>query len=298
MTYVLLILVALMWSFVGVLVKAASLMVDSSMITFCRFFFGVLFLGLLLLYQKSPISLCWTNKWVWIGAIAKSINYISENIAVAIGFAYGGIVVLPVQAVFLALISAAYFQEEMYPRKLLAVLLCVIGVLIVSWKGAPISELLGSAVTTSLFVIAGIGAGTHIACQKKLLPVMDSANMNFSIFLLSTLITAAPLPYTFHFTGNFSAIAVISLVALGFITGISFYINAKVLKKVPLLVSAIITNCSVLFSLLWAWLFFREPINEYVIAGAVIFILGIIILSIPRKEPATTMLEAKTGVQA
>jgi drug/metabolite transporter (DMT)-like permease len=113
---------------------------------------------------------------------------------------------------------------------------------------------------------------------------MDSANMNFSTFLLCTVITGAPVPYTFHTTGEFSAIALFSLVALGLITGISFYINSKVMEKLPLLTIAIVTNLSVVFSLLWAWIFFNEPIDEYIISGAVIFIIGIVVLSLPEKE--------------
>jgi drug/metabolite transporter (DMT)-like permease len=283
MPYILVLLIALMWSFVGVLVKYAAMMVDSGTITLCRFLFGVFFLALLLKAKQQKILFYWKNKWVWIAAIGKCVNYIFENIAISIGFAYGNVIVLPVQTMFLSFISILYFKEELYFRKISAVLLCVIGVMLVSWKGAPLSELLSSGFITILFVISAIGAGIHIIGQKKLIDHMDSANMNFSIFLLSTFITAVPVPYTFHSTGSFSIVSAFSLIALGFITGISFYINAKVLKKIPLLVSAIISNCSVLFTLFWAWLFFREPINQYVILGAITFVLGIILLSIPRK---------------
>ncbi|MBP2657145.1 MAG: hypothetical protein H6Q69_177, partial [Firmicutes bacterium] len=57
-----------------------------------------------------------------------------------------------------------------------------------------------------------------------------------------------------------------------------------VLEKLPLLTIAITTNFSVVFSLLWAWIFFNEPIDEYVISGAITFIFGIVLLSIPEKE--------------
>ncbi|WP_094606027.1 hypothetical protein SPSIL_006930 [Sporomusa silvacetica DSM 10669] len=86
MAYVLLLTAAMMWSFVGVLVKYASMMVDSSTITVCRFLFGVVFLGLLIKINKQEFNLGWKNKWVWIGAIGKCVNYIFENIAISIGF--------------------------------------------------------------------------------------------------------------------------------------------------------------------------------------------------------------------
>jgi drug/metabolite transporter (DMT)-like permease len=283
MPYVLLVLVSLMWSFVGVLVKLASLSVDNSTITLCRFLFGVIFLGFLLKTRRQSIHLCLKNKWIWIAALGKCVNYIFENLAISIGFAYGNIVVPPVQAVTLAVISAHYFNEKMTKRKITSLILCVFGVLLVGWKGVPLSEIVSSNITTILFVVSAIGASIHIVGQKKLITSMDSANMNFSIFLICTIITAIPVPYTLPSVANFSPSVIFSLVALGFITGISFYLNAIVLKKISLLISALISNCSVLFTLFWAWLFFHEPVNEIVIAGVFTFLLGILMLHIPNK---------------
>jgi len=283
MAYVLLITAVMMWSFVGVLVKYASMMVDSSMITVCRFLFGVIFLGALIKFNKQEFAFNWRNKWIWIGALGKCVNYIFENIAVSIGFSYGIIINMPIQTAFLAVVSVFYFGERINFRKIISILLCIAGVVLVSGKGSFLA-MITSNITTLLFAIAAIGAGIHIVSQKKLIGRMDSANMNFSTFLLCTIITGIPLPYTFHTTGEFSWIAVFSLIALGLITGISFYITSKVLGKLPLLTITIMTNFSVIFSLLWSWLFFNEPIDNYVIFGTVTFIVGIILLSIPEKR--------------
>ncbi|WP_371373414.1 DMT family transporter [Sporomusa aerivorans] len=283
MAYILLLTAVVMWSFVGVLVKYASLMVDSNTITFCRFFFGVVFLGILIKTNQQDFKLGWHNKWVWIGAISKCINYIFENIAIAIGFAYGNIINLPIQTVFLAIMSVFYFGENITFRKIIAIALCIVGVILVSWKGS-FAALISANLTTVLFIISGIGAGVHILSQKKLIGQMDSANMNFSTFLLCTVITGAPVTQTFHTNGEFSMTGLFSLVALGLITGISFYISSKVLAKLPLLTIAIVTNLSVIFSLLWSWVFFNEPITGYIISGAVTFIIGIVFLSMPAKE--------------
>lgn len=282
--YVLLVLVSLMWSFVGVLVKCASLSVDSSTITLCRFLFGVVFLGFLLKSRHEPIRLLLKNKWIWIAALGKCVNYIFENIAIAIGFAYGNIVVQPVQAVTLAAFSVLYFNEKLTARKIASVILCIIGVLLVGWKGMPLAELAKANLTTLLFVISAIGASLHIVGQKKLISSIDSANMNFSIFLLCTVITAVPVPYTLPATASFGPLTVFSLVSLGFITGISFYLNAIVLKKVPLFITAIVCNCSVLFTLFWAWLFFDEQINTIVMTGVLTFLCGILLLSLPSRH--------------
>ena len=43
MGYLLLFLATLLWSFVGILVKSASTMADSTVITYARFGFGIVF---------------------------------------------------------------------------------------------------------------------------------------------------------------------------------------------------------------------------------------------------------------
>lgn len=283
MYYLLLLIPALMWSLVGVMVKSASAMFDSGVITFCRFLFGAVFLGILLLLKDKKIVFHWKYKWIWFGMIGKSCNYIFENLAISMGFAYASIIEMPTQAIFLTFVAIFFFNEEIYTRKIIAIILCVIGVMMVSLKGASIKEFLHTnLLITILFLLSSIGSGIHLISQKKLIQRLDNGNMNFSVFLLCTAFTAVPIPFTFRYTGHASFWAIYSLLGLGIITGASFYIYSEVLKKVPFLITAIVSNSSVLFMLLWAWLFFKEPINKSVIIGAIILISGLILLNIPR----------------
>lgn len=283
MGYLLLLITSLMWSFVGVMVKSASSMVGSSVITLCRFLFGFVFLGIFLLIKEKRINFVWRDKWIWMGVLGKSSNYICENIAITMGVAYGNVIVGPVQAIFLAFVAVLFFKEEMDSAKLVAVILCITGVLLVSWKGMPLKELFGSSlIPTVLFILSAIGSGFHAISQKKLITYMDSGNMNFSVFFLSSVLTAFPVPLTFEFKGNVHLLAIGSLIGLGIVTGASFYIYAEALKKVSFLVATVVSNASIVFTILWAWLFFHETINAYVITGVVILLIGLIIINIPR----------------
>ncbi len=75
MGYVLLLLATLSWSFVGILVKTASMMLDSMTITFMRFALGVVFLGGFLWIKRHPIKIRFDMKWIWLGAAGKCCNY-------------------------------------------------------------------------------------------------------------------------------------------------------------------------------------------------------------------------------
>jgi drug/metabolite transporter (DMT)-like permease len=281
MGYVLLLLATLAWSFVGVLVKSVSTMVDNSWITFSRFFFGVVFLGIYILIKDKRLRMRFSLRWVWLGAAGKSVNYIFENMAITIGYAYGNILVQPVQTVALLAASGLMFKERVTAKGWSAAALCVLGVIVIGWNGHPLDELLaGSGLTTMLFTIAGIGAAIHVLSQRQLVKSMDSGNMNLSVFLISTFLVAGPIPYSTHgATEAINAWGWIVLILLGIITGLSFLWFAEAIKRVSFTAVAVVGNSSVLFSILWSYLFFHEPITGYVIGGTIIFLTGFLVLN-------------------
>ncbi|MDF2961620.1 MAG: EamA-like transporter [Paenibacillus sp.] len=285
MGYFLLFLALLSWSFVGILVKTASLMVDSTTITFARFSLGILFLGILLYWRDKKLRIHMNHKWIWIGALGKSCNYLFENIALTMGYSYGNILIGPIQTVILLLLSAFYFKEHVSKRGWVAAALCICGVLVISWNGLPLGQMVSSSgVTTLLFVIASIGTAFHILSQKVLIQSMDSENMNFSVFFWCSLFMLLPLPVQAHATGAFSWWSAGALVLLGLITGLSFNWYAKAMKRVSFAVLIIVGNSSVLFSILWSYLFFHEPVTMYIIGGAALFIGGLLLLNWPLKQ--------------
>ncbi len=282
MHYIWLVAAPLMWSFVGILVKAASTMVGSSVITFSRFFFGTIFLGLLIFARKRKIHLSWRNQWIWIGVAGKSLNYLAENIGIRMGPVSGNMVVMPLQAVFMAILSVYVYKEKMTFLKILAIFLCLSGSIIIGLKGQSLDIFLQyGIVPLLLFTLAALGAGFHVLSQKRLIETMDSANMNFSVFFLATIAMALPLPFTPRITGTVSLKAIVALVVLGLITGISFLIYAKALKKVSLLVASLVGNSAVLFILLWSWLFFDEVVTLQTLFGALMMVLGLILINLP-----------------
>ncbi|MCR2805989.1 DMT family transporter [Paenibacillus soyae] len=299
MGYVLLLLATLAWSFVGVLVKTASTMVDSSVISFARFFFGVLFLGIFLFIRDGKVDLRVGLKWIWIGAIGKALNYIFENIAIQIGYSYGNILVQPVQTVVLLLAAMLLFKEKIPMRGWIAAAFCLAGVIVVGWNGEPIGELMKSGgITTLLFTLAGIGAATHVLSQRMLLKTMDNGNMNLSVFVVSTLVVTAPIPFQFEgLAGPVTLSAIGALVLLGVITGLSFFWFAEAIKRVPFAAVAIVGNCTVLFAILWSYLFFEEPITIYLIGGSLLFVAGLLLLNLPLRrrirEPKQVPVQAK-----
>ncbi|EXX91277.1 hypothetical protein BG53_08535 [Paenibacillus darwinianus] len=292
MGVLLLVLSMLMWSLVGTFVKISLTMVDATTVTFFRFFFGVVFIALLLLIKDRKIQLRGNLTWIWFGAAGKTANYIFENIGLHYGYSYGNMLVTPIQTVFLLFMTVFYFKEKVTPANWVAAALCIGGVLIVSWNGLPLQLMFeNSGFTTLLFAGAGIGAGFHFLSQKVLLRSMDAGNMNFSVFFWASLITLMPLPWTFEWSGTVEADALLALVVLGFITGVSFYFFSIALAKVSFLVAVLVGNAAPLFMILWGRLFFNDPVTLYIMVGTAVFLAGILLLNLPVRTGVKAPLE-------
>ena len=293
MGYIYLLLATLAWSFVGLLVKTASTMVDASAITFARFSLGIVFLGLFLLIKNGRIQLRSNLKWIWLGAAGKSINYIFENIAISMGYAYGNILVPPIQTVVLLLVSAFLFKEHVSGKGWIAAACCMAGVLAISWNGQPMGDLLGGSGWISvLFAISAVGSALHVLSQKQLIQSMDNGNMNFSVFFWCSVLTALPLPVQSEgFIGPMSGWAWLALAALGLITGLSFVWFSEAVRRVPFPMIIIVSNSMVLFTILWSFLFLGEPITAYIIGGTVMFFLGLMLLNLPLMRAKTKAVQ-------
>ncbi len=285
MGILLLLLSTFMWSFVGILVKSASLMVSPIVITFFRFFIGIIFLALLVYFIEGKVRVHWKSPWIWAGACGKLVNYIFENIGVSIGYAYGNILVFPLQTLFMVAFSVMFLKEKFQLKTAFSVLLCIVGVLLVSWNGLPLEEVMQlNVLLTLLFALSAFGATFHFLSQKMLVDKMNAASMNFSMFVWCSLFAGAPLPVYGEMTGEIALWPVVSLLLLGAITAFSFYFFAQALRRVSLTIASIFNNASVIFTLIWAWLFFQEPITIYTVAGTLLFVVGMIVVNLPERK--------------
>ena len=123
MGYVYLMMVALFFSFGGTCVKMIKPYFDPSMITFMRFFVGVLWLLLLKAVKhqsfRSDFRASLRSHWKWLifGALSKFASYMAENTALSIGVSYGNILVQPVQMILMTVLLILWMIIHWYRHK-------------------------------------------------------------------------------------------------------------------------------------------------------------------------------------
>ena len=293
MGYLYLVLVALFFSFGGTSVKLIRPFFNASMITFMRFFVGVLWLLCLKAVTKKRFrpdfraSLKAHWKWLAVGSIAKFLAYAAENTALSIGVSYGNILTQPSQMILLTILGAAVLHEKMNGLKWAGIGCCVLGILLISWNGMPLGALFGTdLILTLLYIFAGACAGLFIFAQKKVADDFDILDSNLCMFIASSamaflvpLSQGAVLP-----AASPDLPCILAIIWFGFVTGIGFYLNAKAIPLVPFQMVAPLQSLMVFFALAWGILFFHEPVSVWIVSGAVVFVAGIMLMQHRPKE--------------
>ena len=279
-----------MFSLGGTCVKLIRPYFSASMITFFRFFVGVLWLlGLKALRQqkfRADFRTHFRKGWKWLaaGAAAKLLAYLTENTALSIGVSYGNILTQPVQLILLTVLGVTALGEKFSRRKWAGMGLCAFGILLISWNGLSLQEMLsGNLWLTLLYVASGICAGLFVFAQKKVAEDFDILDSNLCMFAMAA---AAALLFPLgrgelRAEGLPDLKCVLAILYFGFVTGIGFYLNAKALKMIPFHMVALLQTTMVFFALAWGILFFREPVSIWIIAGTLLFVSGMIALQIP-----------------
>ena len=282
MGYFYLILQALIFSFGGLMIKSVGTMLSPFLTSCLRFTIGIAMLFLIQRIRTGRIRLTLTDRVILIGGVCKALHYLAENFGVMRGFSYGGVLVWPVQTVVVFLVSTLVYKEKTGLRTLAGTILCVAGVITISWNGASLSVFLGSSgIIMAAFVLAGIGAAGFSISQKARIREMDIVEMNASMFTFGWLTTLLVLiPTVPHATGAVNISGTISMLLLGIITCVGFLLQAAGIRTVPLLIATIIQSSSTVLTILWGVLIYHDPISRYVVLGTVFFMTGIVLVNL------------------
>ena len=282
MGYFYLILQALIFSFGGLMIKSVGTMFSPFLTSCLRFTIGIAMLFLIQRIRTGRIRLTLTDRVILIGGVCKALHYLAENFGVMRGFSYGGVLVWPVQTIVVFLVSTLVYREKTGLRTLAGTILCVAGVITISWNGASLSVFLGSSgIIMAAFVLAGIGAAGFSISQKARIREMDIVEMNASMFTFGWLTTLLVLiPTVPHATGAVNISGTISMLLLGIITCVGFLLQAAGIRTVPLLIATIIQSSSTVLTILWGVLICHDPISRYVVLGTVFFMTGIVLVNL------------------
>jgi drug/metabolite transporter (DMT)-like permease len=244
----------------------------------------LLFLGLLVikpeLLRVKRRDLPWL---IGMGAISIGIFHIFWNKAVVMIGASLATVVQCNAPIFVTIMAWFLFQEALTGRKIIAVALAAAGTVLVAglnsagdWKILPIGLLiaLASAITYGSLSLFG----------KKLSGDYNAWTIMFYIFAFGTLTLfifqlGSPDPWP---AGSGIVPYFIGFVLISTIIGFGLYTTA--LSKLPASVASITATTEILFASILAYFFLQERMDAWQIAGAVLIISGVVLVSLDKNN--------------
>ncbi len=191
--------------------------------------------------------------------------------------------------IFVTIMAWFLFQEVLTWRKIIAVILAAAGTVLVSglsstgeWKIVPIGLLiaLGSAVTYGSLSLFGKKLSGDYNAWTIMFYIFTFGTITLFIFQLGT-----PEPWP---TGAGIIPWFVFFVLISTITGFALYTMA--LKKLPASIASITATSEILFASIMAYIFLHERMDLWQIAGAVLIISGVVLVSLSKDNFTDSML--------
>jgi drug/metabolite transporter (DMT)-like permease len=243
-----------------------------------------LLLGILVIKPRLLIIKRKDLPWlIGMGAISIGIFHVFWNKAVVMIGASLATVVQCNAPIFVTIMAWFLFREEITSRKIIAVILAVVGTVMVSginnvgeWKIEPVGLLiaLGSAITYGSLSLFG----------KKLSGDYSAWTIMFYIFTFGTLTLFTvqlgqpdPWPSSPNFLPLFVGFVVVST-----IVGFSLYTTS--LKFLPASVASITATSEIFFATILAYIFLQERMDIWQILGSVLIIIGVVLVSLAKEK--------------
>lgn len=264
----------LLFSLMGVLIRFASDEANNETVVFCRNLVGLLlFLPWLLRNGLAPVRtqvphLHLVRALVGLAAMYCFFFAIAHiPLAEAMLFTYSA-------PVFVPLVSRIWLGEPLSFRVYGAIAVGFLGVAMVLKPGAemfrPIS-LVGLA--------ASILAATAFVAVRRLSRSEPSLRIVFYFTVFSTLISSVPMIWAWE---GVSTQILGLLVGVGILATLSQVVMSEAYRLAPISVISPFSYSAIVFSAVWAWLIWNEPVDALAAMGAVlIFASGVMTLRRP-----------------
>jgi DME family drug/metabolite transporter len=285
-----LLLTALCWGFVAPTVKRLTREVDPYTISFFRVFLAAIVFAVLQ-WRRGWKGIPWLLPWVIAGVVGRAGNYLLYNAGLTRMPSNAATILAPVQAVSTVFLARQLLGERVRD-KWLGIALSIGGLLLIWWSGRGWRTLIEPEhiLGNTLLVLAGLASALQFVSQKALSERFSGAQILLPVFALSTGITAPVALVAGGLDRSYSPTAWALLLFLGIVlTGGSFYLLGEGYKRCEASTAVVITNSCTFLTLFWSWLLLREQITAAVVIGAILGVVGtILVVSTRRASPAVS----------
>ena len=271
------------WGFVASTVKRLTTTVDPYTISFFRVSLAtVVFVILFAIQKRDWQRIRWYLPWIIIGALGRAGNYLLYNSGLVLLPSNAATILAPVQTISVILLAKWMLGESVRTRWL-GLGLSLSGLLLIWWNGQGWKTLIEPRYCegNTLLVLAGVASAFQFCSQKVLSPRLSSLEILIPVFGWSTLITlffacgCTPSARIGDLGQPYAPATWLLLLFLGLVlTGGSFLFLAEGYKRCAATTAVVITNTTILWTLIWSHHLLQEWVSAIMVIGALLGVAG------------------------
>jgi drug/metabolite transporter (DMT)-like permease len=262
-------------------IKIGLQFMDAYTFVFLRFFFALLIMFAIVLFTKK-FSFSFNKRLILFLGCINGIAYLLQYIGMSYTSASISSLLVNLTVVWVALLSPMLLKEKLGRKKLIGVILSLLGIVFVTTNLDFQSFGIGNIMGDFIVIAAGMIWALFIIYNKPL--VNESKNLTMSLtwllfFTIIPLIPVVPFSANNFLTLPWEAWSAIIYTAI-FCWNIPYYIWSKGLRKISPVTSTVILLNEIIVSVIISTIFLGETLTIVTGIGAVFIIMAIILVSI------------------
>ena len=264
-------------------IKIGLRYIDPYMFVFLRFFSAAIFMFIILLFTRK-LDIKFANKRIWGLGILNGVSYLLQYVGMSFTAASKSSLLVNLTAVWVAIISWFLLKERFGKKKLLGIILSIIGVFLIT-TNLNFSELAKGMFLGDILVLSsGVGWSFFIIYNKK---YIDDAENSFQFMAWVLFITVIPLipfiPLSSSVSLNLPIEAWFAIAYTAIFCWIVPYsLWLKGLKHISSVTSTVVLLTEVVVAIIISYFMLDEVFTLISSAGALIILLAIVLVSLDK----------------
>ena len=262
-------------------IKIGLKYIDPYMFVFLRFFSAAIFMFIILLFTRK-LDIKFANKRIWGLGILNGVSYLLQNVGISFTAASKSSLLVNLTAVWVAIISWFLLKERFGKKKLLGIILSIIGVFLIT-TNLNFSELTQGMLLGDILVLSsGVGWSFFIVYNKK---YIDNAENSFQFMAWVLFITVIPLipfiPLSSSVSLNLPIEAWVAIAYTAIFCWIVPYsLWLKGLKHISSVTSTVVLLTEVVVAIVISYFMLDEVFTLISSAGALLILFAIVLVSL------------------
>ena len=262
-------------------IKIGLRYIDPYMFVFLRFFSAAIIMFIILLFTRK-LDIKFANKRIWGLGILNGVSYLLQNVGISFTAASKSSLLVNLTAVWVAIISWFLLKERFGKKKLLGIILSIIGVFLIT-TNLNFSELTQGMLLGDILVLSsGVGWSFFIVYNKK---YIDDAENSFQFMAWVLFITVIPLipfiPLSSSVSLNLPIEAWFAIAYTAIFCWIVPYsLWLKGLKHISSVTSTVVLLTEVVVAIIISYFMLDEVFTLISSAGALLILFAIVLVSL------------------